>query len=210
MSEQAVVTGRVTNTENHPVAAAEVRIQELALGSITNLDGTYRLVVPNSRLNSGYSSYTMTASKLGSVTSSAVVTLGPGSNLTKNFVLSPVGRGKPAVLAQQGVSAQLSSAGPSGEVKLRWVDAFEPVLVGPDLCQRLDRAEASSQLRTQLTDQPVTIVEREVGGQSVSSSATLVDVSLEAGELVYTLRPNGSQLAPGSLAQTSIFVRGNF
>ena len=48
--ENAVVTGRVTNASGGPEAAVAVRIAELNAGTTTVQDGTYRLVVPGSRL----------------------------------------------------------------------------------------------------------------------------------------------------------------
>jgi TonB-linked SusC/RagA family outer membrane protein len=84
--ENAVVTGRVTNASGGPEAAVAVRITELGVGTTTVQDGSYRLVVPGSRLPSSRS-VTLTASRQGLSTSSRSITLGAGSNVTQNFQL---------------------------------------------------------------------------------------------------------------------------
>ena len=85
--ENAVVTGRVTNASGGPEAAVSVRIVELNVGTPTLQDGSYRLVVPGSRLPASRS-VTITASRQGLSTSSRTVTLGAGSQVTQNFQLS--------------------------------------------------------------------------------------------------------------------------
>lgn len=84
--ENAVVSGRVTNASGAPEAAVAVRIVELGVGSTTAQDGTYRLVVPGSRLPASRS-VTLTASRQGLATSSRSITLAAGSNVTQNFQL---------------------------------------------------------------------------------------------------------------------------
>jgi len=84
--ENAVVTGRVTNASGGPEAAVAVRIVELNAGTTTVQDGTYRLVVPGSRLPASRS-VTLTASRQGLSTSSRSITLGAGSQVTQNFQL---------------------------------------------------------------------------------------------------------------------------
>lgn len=86
--ENAVVTGRVTNASGGPEAAVAVRIVELGVGTTTVQDGSYRLVVPGSRLPASRS-VTLTASRQGLATSSRTITLAAGSNVTQNFQLAP-------------------------------------------------------------------------------------------------------------------------
>jgi len=84
--ENAVVTGRVTNASGAPETSVMVRIVELNVGTPTLQDGSYRLVVPGSRLPASRS-VTITASRQGLSTSSRSITLGAGSQVTQNFQL---------------------------------------------------------------------------------------------------------------------------
>jgi TonB-linked SusC/RagA family outer membrane protein len=84
--ENAVVTGRVTNASGGAETAVAVRIVELNVGTTTVQDGSYRLVVPGSRLPASRS-VTVTASRQGLSTSSRTITLGAGSQVTQNFQL---------------------------------------------------------------------------------------------------------------------------
>jgi len=84
--ENATVSGRVTNASGGPETAVLVRIPELSVGTSTAADGTYRLVVPGSRL-SGSRSFTVTAARQGLTPSSHAVTLAPGAQVTQNFQL---------------------------------------------------------------------------------------------------------------------------
>jgi TonB-linked SusC/RagA family outer membrane protein len=84
--EPATVTGRVTNAAGGPENAVLVRIDALNVGTTTAADGSYRLVVPASRIRAGQQ-VTMTASRVGLATSSRSVSLSPGASLTQNFQL---------------------------------------------------------------------------------------------------------------------------
>jgi TonB-linked SusC/RagA family outer membrane protein len=84
--EPAVVTGRVTNAQGGPENAVIVRIEALSVGTTTGADGSYRLVVPASRVRAGQT-VTITASRVGLASSSRPVTLNPGASLTQNFQL---------------------------------------------------------------------------------------------------------------------------
>ena len=84
--EPAVVTGRVTNASGQPENAVLVRIDALNVGTTTTADGSYRLVVPASRVRAGQQ-VTITASRVGLASSSRQVTLNPGATLTANFQL---------------------------------------------------------------------------------------------------------------------------
>ena len=84
--EPAVVTGRVTNAAGAPENAVLVRIDALNVGTTTSADGTYRLVVPASRVRAGQQ-VTITASRVGLASQSRALTLNPGAQLTQNFTL---------------------------------------------------------------------------------------------------------------------------
>jgi TonB-linked SusC/RagA family outer membrane protein len=84
--EPAVVTGRVTNAAGAPENAVLVRIDALNVGTTTSADGSYRLVVPASRVRAGQQ-VTVTASRVGLAASSRQITLNPGATLTQNFTL---------------------------------------------------------------------------------------------------------------------------
>ena len=84
--EPVVVTGRVTNASGAPENAVSVRIDALSVGTSTVADGSYRLVVPASRVRAGQQ-VTITASRVGLASSSRQITLNPGAQLTQNFQL---------------------------------------------------------------------------------------------------------------------------
>ena len=84
--EPATVSGRVTNASGAAENAVTVRINSLSIGTTTAPDGTYRLVIPASRLRTGQP-LTITASRVGLASSSRTVTLSPGAALTQNFQL---------------------------------------------------------------------------------------------------------------------------
>ncbi|HEX6748974.1 MAG TPA: SusC/RagA family TonB-linked outer membrane protein [Longimicrobium sp.] len=84
--EPATVSGRVTNASGAPENAVMVRIDALSVGTTTSADGSYRLVVPASRVRAGQQ-VTITASRVGLASSSRQITLNPGANLTQNFQL---------------------------------------------------------------------------------------------------------------------------
>jgi TonB-linked SusC/RagA family outer membrane protein len=85
--ENASVSGRVTNASGGPESAVLVRIETLNVGTSTAADGTYRLVIPGSRLT-GVRPYTVTASRQGISTVSHTVSLGAGTQATQNFSVS--------------------------------------------------------------------------------------------------------------------------
>lgn len=47
---QAVITGRVVDADGAPVAFAEISIERINVGTVADLDGTYRLLVPAARV----------------------------------------------------------------------------------------------------------------------------------------------------------------
>src|SRR5215218_3352214 len=85
--QNATVTGRVTNASGGPESAVLVRIESLNVGTSSAADGTYRLVIPGTRLT-GVRPYTVTASRQGLATVSHTVSLGAGSTVTQNFSVS--------------------------------------------------------------------------------------------------------------------------
>lgn len=84
--EPATVTGRVTNSSGGPENAVQVRIEALNVGTSTAADGSYRLVVPASRIRAGQP-VTITASRVGLAASSHSITLSPGASVQQSFQL---------------------------------------------------------------------------------------------------------------------------
>ena len=84
--EPVVVSGRVTNASGQPENAVSVRIDALSVGTVTVSDGSYRLVIPASRVRAGQQ-VAITASRVGLASSSRQITLNPGASLTQNFQL---------------------------------------------------------------------------------------------------------------------------
>lgn len=83
-----VITGLVTDADGNPVNSAIVRIVEVELGSSSNADGSYRLVIPAAKIQAGQQ-VTLTVSRQGLATQSRKVTVNPGAHLTENFQLGP-------------------------------------------------------------------------------------------------------------------------
>jgi TonB-linked SusC/RagA family outer membrane protein len=84
--EAATISGRVTNPAGGPEASVAVRVDALNVGVTTAADGTYRLVVPASRIRAGQQ-VRLTATRVGLAAQSRMVTLSPGASLTQNFQL---------------------------------------------------------------------------------------------------------------------------
>ena len=84
--EPATISGRVTRDTGAPVASAVVRLNAFNVGTITGEDGTYRLVVPASRIRAGQQ-VQITASQVGLASQSRTITLAPGASLAQNFQL---------------------------------------------------------------------------------------------------------------------------
>ncbi|HZG43771.1 MAG TPA: TonB-dependent receptor plug domain-containing protein, partial [Longimicrobium sp.] len=85
--EAATVAGRVTNAQGQPEAGVLVRIESLNVGSPTNPDGTYRVVIPGARIRAGQA-VQVSATRVGLSTQTRTITLNPGANLTQNFQLA--------------------------------------------------------------------------------------------------------------------------
>lgn len=87
--EPTTIRGRVTASESGgPLAGAQIHVTELAARTITQADGTYRLIIPGGRLPAGGGAYTVTATTLGRQTDSRRVTLTPGATVTADFQLA--------------------------------------------------------------------------------------------------------------------------
>ena len=48
---QAVITGRVVDADGAPVAFAEIAIERINVGTVADVDGSYRLLVPAARVS---------------------------------------------------------------------------------------------------------------------------------------------------------------
>ncbi len=83
--QPTTITGRVTDATGSPLAAASVYIPTLNLGTLSNAQGRYVLVVPAARALG--QQVALTASQLGHRTATAPVTLSPGS-ITHDFQLA--------------------------------------------------------------------------------------------------------------------------
>jgi TonB-linked SusC/RagA family outer membrane protein len=82
----AVVSGRVTSAAGQPEYAVSISIDALSVGTNTVADGTYRLVIPASRVRAGQQ-VGITARRVGLFTSTHRITLHPGAQVTQNFDL---------------------------------------------------------------------------------------------------------------------------
>jgi TonB-linked SusC/RagA family outer membrane protein len=85
--EAATISGRVTNAQGQPEAAVLVRVNGMNVGSTTDAEGRYQVVVPGSRIRDGQS-VEMVASRQGLGTISRSITLRPGASLTQNFTMA--------------------------------------------------------------------------------------------------------------------------
>ena len=85
--EPAVVTGVVTAAESGgPLAGARVHIPVLRVGTVTDAQGRYRLVIPADRLRAT-GRYDITVTTLGRQSSTRSIQLAPGATTTQNFSL---------------------------------------------------------------------------------------------------------------------------
>lgn len=84
-AQEAKIKGIVTDENGEPLAGANVVIQELKLGSATDVDGFYQFTVPADLVEG--QTVTLVASYLGYRTVTKTVTLSPGE-MTQNFQLS--------------------------------------------------------------------------------------------------------------------------
>jgi len=87
MSDSAVITGRVTNASGAPEQSVAVRIMELSVETTTVADGSYRLVIPASRMKSNPEQVRITASRVGLSTQTRELYLSQGGEYTQNFQL---------------------------------------------------------------------------------------------------------------------------
>lgn len=85
--EAAVVSGRVTGPQGAPENAVLVRIDALNVGTTTGPDGSYRLVVPASRIRAGQQ-VQVRASRVGLQPRSQAASLASGAAVTLNFQMA--------------------------------------------------------------------------------------------------------------------------
>ena len=83
-AQGAVITGKVTNEAGAPIEAAQVYIQEMSIGSQTNVQGVYTFTVAAVRVTGQTIQVRVRA--IGYRPGAAPVTLRPG-NVTQDFVL---------------------------------------------------------------------------------------------------------------------------
>lgn len=84
--DAATITGRVASETGAPIGSAAVRIPSLGIGTVSDDNGTYRLVVPASRIRANQQ-VQVTVSRVGLSSQTRTVTLNPGATLTQNFQL---------------------------------------------------------------------------------------------------------------------------
>jgi TonB-linked SusC/RagA family outer membrane protein len=84
--DPAFVSGRVTDTAGAPQGLVQLRINALNVGAVSAPDGTYRMLIPASRVRPGMQ-VTLTAYRLGLATASRPIVLNPGAQLTVDFRL---------------------------------------------------------------------------------------------------------------------------
>jgi len=110
LAQQAVtVSGRVTGTNNAPVAQAAVSIPEFRFGAVTGLDGRYSFVVPATSVHG--QTVTITARRIGYSSSSLNVGL-TGNAVVADFHLAPVAAQLTAtVITGLGIEREKSRVG---------------------------------------------------------------------------------------------------
>jgi TonB-linked SusC/RagA family outer membrane protein len=84
--EAARVTGRVTSETGAPLASASVMVPALGLGVVTRADGSFVLIIPANRIQSGQN-VQVSAQLVGHRTQAQTVVLTPGQSATVNFQL---------------------------------------------------------------------------------------------------------------------------
>lgn len=86
--ESATVTGRVTNTAGQPESGVLVWIASLNVAASTGPDGSYRLIIPGSRIRAGQP-VAITATGTGLQPQTWYISLAPGDQRVLNFTLAP-------------------------------------------------------------------------------------------------------------------------
>jgi hypothetical protein len=84
----AVITGRVTNVLGCPEAAVLVRIESLNAAATTAADGSFRLVIPETRMAAAATAVQITASRAGLSPESRSIIVAPGARVTQDFRLA--------------------------------------------------------------------------------------------------------------------------
>src|SRR5690606_15637525 len=83
--EPTTLTGSVTTPDGQPIEAVSVLVENLNLGTLTNAQGRYLVIVPASR-RTGAGAVTVAASLIGRSTQRQEITLQPGT-MSLDFVL---------------------------------------------------------------------------------------------------------------------------
>ena len=114
--EAATVSGRVTNEAGAPVNAASVVIDQLRLGSVTDADGRYTIVVPAARVTSA--PVTVSARLIGFRAVTKTLTLTSGSqSLDFALAAAPVTLGEVVVTGAGLTSTREASGNVTNTVK---------------------------------------------------------------------------------------------
>lgn len=126
---QAVISGRVTNTQGAPIAGANVVIQSLGLGSQADASGNYSFAVPAAQANG--QTVVVTARFIGFTPINRSVVLSSGTQ-TVNFSVAAdpfrldevVVTGVPTATAQKKLTFSVATV---NEAQLREVPASSPI-----------------------------------------------------------------------------------
>lgn len=84
--DPAAITGRVTNEAGQPLPSVNVQIEAMGIGTITQANGRYQIIVPAGRIQAGQP-VTVMANLIGYRAHSVVVNLAPGATIEQNFVM---------------------------------------------------------------------------------------------------------------------------
>jgi TonB-linked SusC/RagA family outer membrane protein len=86
LAQSTVISGSITDPDGEPLIGANVIIDELIIGSATDIDGQYSFEVPKNQVNG--QRVTLRAGFIGFSPEARFITLTPGPQ-TQDFVLSP-------------------------------------------------------------------------------------------------------------------------
>jgi Ca-activated chloride channel family protein len=145
--EPAVVTGVVTAAESGgPLAGAAVRIQALNLGTVTDAQGRYRLVIPTDRLRAA-GRYVVTVSTLGRQAGSRPVQLTPGATTTQNFSLGT------AAVTLEGIAVSAVTA-KAPRIRIRGANSVGYAAAAPPARQPQARGEPNTENYAAIDENP--------------------------------------------------------
>ena len=98
-AQEARITGRILNERGGPISGVQVRIAALGLGTLTNSDGRYTIVVPATRVHGQATA--IVARLIGYTPETANITINPGAQ-TADFSL----KSSPTILSQTVVTGE--------------------------------------------------------------------------------------------------------